>query len=163
MAGLRCASVLEHAGLSVTVLEVSDAVGGRVRTDVIDGFRCDRGFQVLNPSYPQVKSGIDIDALDLKRFDAGLRVRTSYGVETIADPVRAPHLLPATLSSGLLSTRDLVGLGRWLGPFDRLATTCDDASSRHYLGLDVLARSRINLVTDTEPEIGADDLPALIA
>ena len=53
LAGLRCASVLEHAGLSVTVLEASDAVGGRVRTDVIDGFRCDRGFQVLNPSYPQ--------------------------------------------------------------------------------------------------------------
>ena len=116
LAGLRCASVLEHAGLSVTVLEASDAVGGRVRTDVIDGFRCDRGFQVLNPSYPQVKSAIDIDALDLKRFDAGLRVRTSYGVETIADPVRAPHLLPATLSSGLLSTRDLVGLARWLAP-----------------------------------------------
>ena len=68
LAGLRCASVLEHAGLSVTVLEASDAVGGRVRTDVIDGFRCDRGFQVLNPSYPQVKSAIDIDALDLKKF-----------------------------------------------------------------------------------------------
>lgn len=94
LAGLRCASVLEHAGLSVTVLEASDAVGGRVRTDVIDGFRCDRGFQVLNPSYPQVKSAIDIDALDLKRFDAGLRVRTSYGVETIADPCEPRTFCP---------------------------------------------------------------------
>ena len=93
LAVLRCASVLEHAGLSVTVLEASDAVCGQMRTDVIDGFRCDRGFQVLNPSCPQVKSGIDSDALDLNRFDAGLRVRTSYGVETIADPVRAPHLV----------------------------------------------------------------------
>jgi phytoene dehydrogenase-like protein len=85
LAGQRCASVREHAGLSVTVLEARDAVGGRVRTDVIDGFRCDRGFQVLNPSYPQVKSAIDIDALDLKRFDAGLRVRTS-GSDSLSWP-----------------------------------------------------------------------------
>lgn len=68
MARLRCASVLEHAGLSVTVLEVSDAVGGRVRTDVIDGFRCDRGFQVLNPSYPQVKSGIPVRQAEVRHI-----------------------------------------------------------------------------------------------
>jgi phytoene dehydrogenase-like protein len=52
LSGLACAQRLAAAGLEVRVLEASDAVGGRVRTDVIDGFRCDRGFQLVNPSYP---------------------------------------------------------------------------------------------------------------
>ena len=173
LAGLRCASVLEHAGLSVTVLEARDAVGGRVRTDVIDGFRCDRGFQVLNPSYPQVKPAIDIDALDLKRFDAGLRVRTSYGVETIADPVRAPHLLPATLSSGLLSTRDLVGLARWLAPSiasPQHAMTRPDCSLRTALdahGVNgtlrrVLDRFVAGVVVDSHAETSANYVAVLL-
>ena len=45
-----------------------------------------------------------------------------------------------------------------------LAEQTDEwAEGRRYLGLDVLARSRMNLIPDTEPEIGADDLPALTA
>ena len=47
LSGLACAQRLTAAGIEVTVLEASDAVGGRVRTDVIDGFRCDRGFQLV--------------------------------------------------------------------------------------------------------------------
>ena len=50
LAGLACAQRLTAGGLEVRVLEGSDAVGGLVRTDVIDGFRCDRGFQLVNPS-----------------------------------------------------------------------------------------------------------------
>ena len=34
---------------------------------------------------------------------------------------------------------------------------------RRYLGLDIVARCRINLVPATEPEIGSENLPALIA
>ena len=49
LAGLRCAVRLAELGREVLVLESADAVGGRIRTDVVDGFRCDRGFQVLNP------------------------------------------------------------------------------------------------------------------
>ena len=52
LAGLACATTLLRAGLDVVVVEASDAVGGRVRTDVVDGFRLDRGFQVLNTGYP---------------------------------------------------------------------------------------------------------------
>jgi phytoene dehydrogenase-like protein len=55
LAGLACAQRLTAAGVGVTLLEASDAVGGRVRTDVIDGFRCDRGFQLVNPSYPALE------------------------------------------------------------------------------------------------------------
>jgi phytoene dehydrogenase-like protein len=55
LAGLRCAVRLAEAGRAVTLLEAQDAVGGRQRTDEVDGFLLDRGFQVLNPAYPAVR------------------------------------------------------------------------------------------------------------
>ena len=45
-----------------------------------------------------------------------------------------------------------------------LAEQTDEwAEGRRYLGLEVLARCRLNIVPTTEPEIGADNLPALTA
>lgn len=116
MAGLRCATALLAAGLHVTVLEAADRPGGRVRTDLIDGFRCDRGFQVLNPSYPAVRRELDVAALDVRPFDAGLLVRAANDIRVIADPVRAPRYAWATLRSGLLDPGDLAAFARWLAP-----------------------------------------------
>jgi phytoene dehydrogenase-like protein len=113
LAGLRCASRLTELGHQVTVLERGDAVGGRVRTDVVDGFRCDRGFQLLNPAYPAVRRWVDLDALALQSFAAGVQVRTGRGLRVVADPVREPRLLPRTLRSGYLRPLELAALGRW--------------------------------------------------
>ena len=55
LAGLSAAITLENEGVSVTVLESSDRPGGRVNSDVIDGFICDRGFQLINANYPEIK------------------------------------------------------------------------------------------------------------
>ena len=74
LAGLACAQRLSRAGIDVVVYEASDAVGGRVRTDLIDGFRCDRGFQLINPSYPVLGKVLDLAELDLRAFDAGVVV-----------------------------------------------------------------------------------------
>ena len=54
LAGLTAARTLTAAGLDVAVLEASDGVGGRVRTDVVDGYRLDRGFQILLTAYPEL-------------------------------------------------------------------------------------------------------------
>lgn len=64
LAGLACAIRLVDAGLDVQVLEGSDAVGGRVRTDRADGFLLDRGFQVLSTAYPEARRVLDYERLD---------------------------------------------------------------------------------------------------
>src|ERR1700753_4419826 len=71
VAGLACALDLVAAGVPVQVLEGSDAVGGRMRTDERDGFRLDRGFQVFNTAYPQVKRRLNLRALQLRPVTAG--------------------------------------------------------------------------------------------
>lgn len=113
MAGLVCATELESRGLQVRVLERADQVGGRIRTERIDGFRCDVGFQLLNPAYPQVKRLLDVPALGMQQFAAGVRVHRGEKTVVLADPRRAPRLLGATLRSGLLDVRDVLGLVRW--------------------------------------------------
>ncbi|MCS3444428.1 FAD-dependent oxidoreductase [Microbacterium phyllosphaerae] len=116
LAGLRCAGLLSARGLDVVVLEAADAVGGRQRTDIVDGFRLDRGFQVLNPAYPALRRSIDLDALALGSFPVGVRVRTTDGMAELRHPLRYPSSIAASLRSGLVSGRDAVALARWAAP-----------------------------------------------
>ena len=129
LAGLACAQRLTAAGLEVIVLEASDAVGGRVRTDEIDGFRCDRGFQLINPAYPALGRVVDVDQLDLRAFGAGVVVARDDGRSVLADPRRLPRLLPATLRSPVGSLRERAAFVRWalscLLPVRRLLATPD--------------------------------------
>ncbi|WP_299538265.1 NAD(P)/FAD-dependent oxidoreductase [uncultured Streptomyces sp.] len=111
LAGLACAADLGAAGLSVRLLEGSDAVGGRMRTDRRDGFLLDRGFQVLNTSYPQIKRRVDLRALRARPFTPGVLVRTPGGTERFTDPTRAPGSAGDLLPGRLASARDLLALG----------------------------------------------------
>lgn len=106
LAGLTCARVLHAAGLPVTVLERSDGVGGRVRTDVVDGFRLDRGFQVFFTAYPEARALLDYQALDLRRFWPAARVRTGGRFCLVADPFRRPSDLVASLQAPVGSLGD---------------------------------------------------------
>lgn len=123
--GLACTADLLAAGLRVRLLEAGDAVGGRMRTDRIGGFTLDRGFQVFNTSYPQVKRRLDLKALRLRPFTAGVLVHTSDGPRRFTDPTRRPRgrggLLPVEGASardvaalGLLSARDTLAPVSWL-------------------------------------------------
>ena len=136
IAGLRCAAALHRRGITARVLEADTAPGGRIRTDVVDGFRCDRGFQLLNPSYPAVRRHVDVDALDLRTAGRGVRVVDGSGrARSLADPTRHPGLLAATVRSavglGLLRPRTVAGAARWalpaLGSVRRLESAPDAA------------------------------------
>jgi phytoene dehydrogenase-like protein len=110
-AGLACAADLVSYGCTVRVLEASDAVGGRVRTDRHEeGFLLDRGFQVFNTSYPQVRQRLDLRALRLRPFTPGALVHTPHGRLRFTDPSRRPRQARDLLPGRLLSARDLAAL-----------------------------------------------------
>ncbi|MGR6920194.1 NAD(P)/FAD-dependent oxidoreductase [[Actinomadura] parvosata] len=106
MAGLACAVHLHEAGVPVRVLEASDGVGGRVRTDVVGGFRLDRGYQVFNTAYPEARRVLDLDELDLRPFASGLLVQGRTARARVMLPWRHPrHALSLPLS-GVGTLRD---------------------------------------------------------
>jgi phytoene dehydrogenase-like protein len=102
LAGLCCARELHNAGLEVLVLERGDAPGGRVRTDEVDGFLLDRGFQVLLTAYPEARRVLDYERLGLRPFKSGAMIRRGVRFTRIADPFRHPL-------SALESLRDAPG------------------------------------------------------
>ncbi|MGW5373733.1 FAD-dependent oxidoreductase, partial [Streptomyces sp. NPDC004011] len=110
LAGLACALDLCHAGRRVALLEASDGVGGRMRTDRRDGFLLDRGFQVFNTSYPQVRRRLDLKALRLRPFTPGVIAHTPSGPVRLADPTRRPKEAGSLLPGRVLPARDLAAL-----------------------------------------------------
>ncbi|CAN5156707.1 NAD(P)/FAD-dependent oxidoreductase [soil metagenome] len=114
LAGLCCARATTRAGLATVVLEAGDGVGGRVRTDVVDGFRLDRGFQILLTGYPDVPAALDLAALDLCAFDPASLVWTGERLDRVADPLRRPAALADTLRAdiGTLADKARIGLLR---------------------------------------------------
>jgi len=112
MAGLTCALDLAAAGVGCTVVEGSDGVGGRVRTDAVDGFLLDRGFQILLCAYPEVRRRLDLAALDLREFAPGAVVHLADGFHTVGDPLRRPRDLPSTLVAPVGSVGDKLRLAR---------------------------------------------------
>ena len=88
LAGLRCARRLHTHGVAATVLEAADGVGGRVRTDRVEDFLLDRGFQVLLTAYPEAADALDYGRLELHPFYPGAVVRTGGRFVTVADPFR---------------------------------------------------------------------------
>lgn len=125
LAGLRCAQALAAAGRDVVVLEASDGVGGRIRTDRVDGFLVDRGFQLLNPAYPAVRRWVDVDALRLQPFGAGVAARTEGGLDVLGHPLRSPALVPATLRTAARRPKEVAALVRWAAPLLRPRRTSE--------------------------------------
>lgn len=105
-AGLACARRLLAAGRAPLVLERSDAVGGRVRTDVVDGFLLDRGFQVLPLAYPEARAVLDYGRLAPGVFERGAIVRVGGRFRRLADPRHSPVRGLRTLAGGVVGVRD---------------------------------------------------------
>lgn len=110
VAGLACARVLEENQLSYTLLDASDQVGGRIRSDIVDGFTLDHGFQVLQTGYPEMSRYLNLKELHLQKFPAGVAVRFNNRFHIVADPRHHPRHLFSTLASPIGSLRDRIAL-----------------------------------------------------
>ncbi|MSX00471.1 MAG: NAD(P)-binding protein, partial [Actinobacteria bacterium] len=114
LAGLAAAKTLLSAGRSVMILESSDDVGGRVRTDLVDGFKLDRGFQVLLTAYPELERQLDLPALNLRNFDPGALLWFGQKLHRVGDPLRQPSAAFASALAPVGTLADKLRLARLL-------------------------------------------------
>ncbi|NER11293.1 Flavin containing amine oxidoreductase [Muriicola jejuensis] len=107
LSGLAAAINLEKAGFSPVIYEATSEVGGRVKTDLVEGYQLDHGFQVMLDAYPKAKEYFDYSTLDLQRLLPGAIIYSEGREYTLGDPSRYfPFLLP-TVESGIASLRDM--------------------------------------------------------
>jgi phytoene dehydrogenase-like protein len=107
ISGLTCAKYLNEKGYNFMLLEGSDALGGRVRTDKVDGFLLDRGFQILLTNYPEAKKILNYNNLDLKYFGSGALIKAEKGFMKMENPFqnKMAYLTMAFSSVGTLSDK----------------------------------------------------------
>ena len=106
ISGLSCAKNLMKEGIRFLILEACQRVGGRIKSDRVDGFILDHGFQVLQTAYPEARSLLDYDELNLKPFSPGVAVRKNEQLFYISDPIRRPQDLWGTLTSPIGTITD---------------------------------------------------------
>jgi phytoene dehydrogenase-like protein len=126
LAGLSAARRLDRAGVEWLLVESADRIGGRVATDVVDGWHLDRGFQVLNTSYPRLSGLVDVDALDLRYFTSGVLVRRGGELHRLENPLRQPMAAPHALTSSVGTLSDRL-------KFAALATACATVPAKKLL------------------------------
>jgi phytoene dehydrogenase-like protein len=113
LAGLTCALALHDVGQPVLLLEASDGVGGRVRSDrTRDGFIIDRGFQVLLDAYPAARRWVDYEAIRALPFDGGAHVWTGKRLVPLANPLLHPEAVVRDATSSLFGFADKVRLAK---------------------------------------------------
>ncbi|XP_058731373.1 uncharacterized protein LOC131603131 [Vicia villosa] len=88
LAGLAAATHLNSQNIPFLLLESSNAVGGRVRTDIVEGFRLDRGFQIFITAYPEAQKLLNYQSLNLQKFYSGAKIFYDGKFHTVADPLR---------------------------------------------------------------------------
>ena len=101
VSGLIAAQVLEKHGYNPTIIEATDRVGGRVKTDITDGYQLDHGFQVLLTAYPAAHKYLNFEDLELQKFLPGAAIFVKGSQKIIGDPLRDKSFLFSTLFSGV--------------------------------------------------------------
>jgi hypothetical protein len=111
LAGLNAALTLEKAGREVILLEASDRAGGRVATDVVDGFLLDRGFQLINANYPELKQLEVIEKIDFVEAPRAVAITIEGKENFLGDP---RHHLSSALNTSTGSLKEKIGLISYL-------------------------------------------------
>lgn len=142
ISGLACAlELLELGTKDFVIIERDDDVGGRIRTDIVDGYQLDRGFQVFIEKYPESLASFDYDDLNLKSFWPGAIVRYNNNFHVVSDPIRRPQDLIDSAISPIGSLIDKIKVG--IFAILVRATDVDDIFARtEYTTLEYLQQVR---------------------
>ena len=108
ISGLTAAKVLEEKGFYPIVLEATGRVGGRVKTDVVNGHQMDHGFQVLLTGYPAAQRYLNYEKLNLQKIAPGAAIFKNKKQKIIGDPLRDLFFLLPTLLSGIGNFQDKI-------------------------------------------------------
>ena len=111
LAGLSAALYLQKFGRQVIVLEASDRAGGRVATDNVNGFLCDRGFQLINTKYPELKALGILEKIDFVTAPRTIDIASTNGVVQLGDPRENPR---SVLSKGTGSIKEKANFLKYL-------------------------------------------------
>ncbi|NBO78587.1 MAG: FAD-binding protein [Actinobacteria bacterium] len=143
LAGLSCAKELKRNNIDFHIFESTDSVGGRVKTDNIDGFLLDRGFQLYNPSYSEGKKVLDYEKLNLKSFTPGVAIRDKNRLRVITDPLRSTDYKYNFITQMPGSLREKIGLLSYFLKY-LIQSDAQIAISKDISSLDALSKSKIN-------------------
>lgn len=106
LTGLIAAKELSRKGIAVNVYEKLDVPGGRMRTENVDGWKLDVGFQVLLTAYPYLQKHINLVSLNLHKLEAAATIFRSGKTTAVGDPFRTKNILWATVFSDIGSVKD---------------------------------------------------------
>jgi protoporphyrinogen oxidase len=108
LAGLSAALQIQKADREVIVLEAAERAGGRVQSDSIDGFTCDRGFQLINAKYPELVALNVLGELDFRFADRAINVAIDNKLHRLGDPRRYPFTAFDQATGSILEKLSLV-------------------------------------------------------
>lgn len=149
LAGLAAASELQRNRIPFMLLEADDRIGGRLRTDLVEGFQIDRGFQVLQTAYPEAQRQLDYSALQLRSFAPGALVRAGGRFTELSDPWRRPGAAFQTLFNGIGTLGDRWRLARLRSrllktPLETIYTSPDQRTEEFLLQTWGFSRDLVN-------------------
>ena len=121
LAGLSAALHAENESRNTLLLESSERIGGRLASDKVEGFTLDRGFQVLLSGYPNASAIFKSDKLKLRAFSPGAFIALQNDETIIADPMREPSAILATLFSKVGSVSDKLKIWKLSGELKKMS------------------------------------------
>ena len=108
LSGLAAGKTLLSKNRDFIIIEQNNKIGGKVNTEIHNGYKLDYGFQIILDGYENTKKNIDIEKLRLQYFDSGALIWDGKKFHSIADPFKDIKELPQTIFSPIGNLKDKI-------------------------------------------------------